>query len=211
MSNAMNNSCWLDISHSSFWIAACITTSFTCPVTSWHQHNPRSRKGTAAKLDLQQSRGSNKQVIKEKNQHATQTKAINEFFARLAMLCGLLTSTATVVITCFVFCQHARATQTLPRAQCSTCYQPVLLTHPLGFCQKLFNPLLCLWSQPVLSNASLCFLVIRRLLHTWWVLGDLPWCDEPVHLECVAEAAKEPFAIHAYADILPTFASYAGC
>ena len=66
MSNAMNNSCWLDISHSSFWIAACITTSFTCPVTSWHQHNPRSRKGTAAKLDLQQSRGSNKQVIKEK-------------------------------------------------------------------------------------------------------------------------------------------------
>ena len=46
MSNAMNNSCWLDISHSSFWIAACITTSFTCPVTSWHQHNPRSRKGS---------------------------------------------------------------------------------------------------------------------------------------------------------------------
>ena len=88
----------------------------------------------------------------------------------------------------------------------------MLLTHPLGVCQKLFNPLLRLWSQLVLSNASLCFLVIRHLLHTWWVLGDLPWCDEPVHLECVAaEAAKEPFGIHAhYADILPTFASYAG-
>ena len=66
MSNVMNNCCWLDISHSSFWTAAGVTTSFTGPVTSWHQHNPRSRKGAAAKLDLQQSRGSNKLMIEEK-------------------------------------------------------------------------------------------------------------------------------------------------
>ena len=174
------------------WIL--VIAVFGGPVTSWHQHNPRSRKGTAAKLDLQQPRGSNKLMIKEN------TSAYHANDGGQWILCragsALWTADQHSYSSDYLlhFLQHARATHTLPRAQLSTCYQPVLLTHPLGVCQiKLFSLHLCLWSQLVLSHASLCFLSKRRLLHTWWVLGDLPLCDEPVHLECVAaEAAKEP-------------------